>query len=65
MFRASICPSSGAHDDGVGYHIGRLILELLLVGRKCRQDGWVSGPKAVTLENQTAYVVANVIVVSF
>ena len=25
-------PSSGAHDDSVGYHIGRLVLELLLDG---------------------------------
>ena len=32
MFRAPLCPSSGAHDDSVGYHIGRLVLELLLVG---------------------------------
>ena len=24
--------SSGAHDDSVGYHIGRLVLELLLDG---------------------------------
>jgi len=24
MFRAPLCPSSGAHDDSVGYHIGRL-----------------------------------------
>jgi len=31
MFRAPLCPSSGAHDDSVGYHIGRLVLELLLV----------------------------------
>ena len=31
-FRAPLCPSSGAHDDSVGYHIGRLVLELLLVG---------------------------------
>ena len=31
MFRAPLCPSSGAHDDGVGYHTGRLVLELLLV----------------------------------
>jgi len=73
MFRAPLCPSSGAHDDSVGYHIGRLVLELLL-----------SGPKAVTalgpdthpsclhlnpnqqqLENQTAYVVTNTIVVSY
>ena len=25
-------PSSGAHDDSVGYRIGRLVLELLMVG---------------------------------
>jgi len=30
MFLALLCPSSGAHDDSVGYHIGRLVLELLL-----------------------------------
>jgi len=33
MFRAPLCPSSEAHDDSVGYHIGRLVLELLLVGK--------------------------------
>ena len=32
MFRASLCPQSGAHDDSVGYHIVRLVLELLLDG---------------------------------
>ena len=32
MFRAPLCPSSGAHDDSVCYHIGRLVLELLLDG---------------------------------
>ena len=32
MFRTPLCPSSGAHDDSVGYHIGRLVLELLLDG---------------------------------
>ena len=32
MFRAPLCPSSGAHDLSVGYHIGRLFLDLLLVG---------------------------------
>jgi hypothetical protein len=31
MFRAPLRPASGAHDDSVGYHIGRLVLELLLV----------------------------------
>jgi len=33
MFRAPLRPSSGAHGDSVGYHIGRLVLELLLVGK--------------------------------
>jgi len=32
MFRALLCPSSGAHDSNVDYHSGRLILGLLLVG---------------------------------
>ena len=32
MFWAPLCPSSGAHDDSVDYHIGRLVLELLLIG---------------------------------
>jgi len=32
MFRAPLCPSSGGHDDSVGYHIGRLLPELLLDG---------------------------------
>ena len=41
MFQAALCPSSGAHDDGVGYHIGRLVLELLLV-ESWVQVGWMS-----------------------
>ena len=32
MFRAPLHPSSGAHDDSVGYHTGRPVLELLLDG---------------------------------
>jgi len=32
MFRATLCPLSGSHNDSVGYHIGRLVLELLLDG---------------------------------
>jgi len=32
MFRAPLCPSSGAHNDSFGYHIGHLVLELLLFG---------------------------------
>jgi len=33
MFRTPLCSSSGAHDDSVGYHIARLVLEVLLVGK--------------------------------
>ena len=29
MFRALLCPSSGAHDYNFDYHIGRFILSLL------------------------------------
>ena len=32
MFRALICPSSGARDYDVDYHIGRFVLGLLYVG---------------------------------
>jgi hypothetical protein len=32
MFRAPLCPSSEAHDYAVAYHIGCLILGLLMVG---------------------------------
>jgi hypothetical protein len=32
MFRALLCPSSGARECNVDYHIGRLILGLLQVG---------------------------------
>ena len=42
MFRAPLCPSSRAHDDSVGYHLVRLVLELLLVWklRASRTDEW-------------------------
>jgi len=40
MFRAPLRPSSGAHGGSVGYHIGRLVLELLLVGSLV-QEGWM------------------------
>ena len=29
MFRALLCPSSGAHDYNINYHIGGLVLGLL------------------------------------
>jgi hypothetical protein len=32
MFRAALCPSSGAHDYISDYHMNRLILSLLMVG---------------------------------
>jgi hypothetical protein len=32
MFRAPLCPSSGAHDYNADYHLGRLVLRLLMVG---------------------------------
>jgi len=32
MFQAPLCSLSGPHDDSVGYHIGRLVLEFLLDG---------------------------------
>ena len=32
MFRALLCPSSGARDYDVDYHIGRFGLDLLYVG---------------------------------
>jgi len=40
MFRALLCPSSGAHDDSVGYHIGRLVLVLRLVGSLVQLSRW-------------------------
>ena len=33
MFRALLCPSSGARDYDVDYHIGRFVVGLLYVGR--------------------------------
>jgi len=41
MFRALLCPSSGARDYAVDYHIGRIVLGLLYVGGKV-QLGWSS-----------------------
>jgi len=32
MFRALLCPSSGAHDYSTDYQIGRPVIGLLLVG---------------------------------
>jgi len=50
MFRALLCPSSGAHDYNVDYHLGCLVLGLLLVGGWCRQAGVVSRLAAPNLQ---------------
>ena len=36
MFRALLCPSPGARDYNVVYHIGRFVLGLLYVGGAVR-----------------------------
>jgi hypothetical protein len=41
MFRAALCPSSGAHDYISDYHTDLLILRLLMVGGQL-QAGWLS-----------------------
>jgi len=41
MFRAQLCPSSGALDYNVDYHISRIVLGLLYVGGEA-QLGWSS-----------------------
>jgi len=44
MFQALLCPSSGARDYDVVYHIGRFVLGLLHVGGEVKL-GW-SGVRA-------------------
>ena len=56
MFRAPLCPWPGAHDESVGYHIGRLALELLL-------DGSLSAGRMDEFPDRRLYV-TNAIVVS-
>jgi len=41
MFRALLCPSSGAHNYNADYHSGRPVLGLLLIGGLV-QAGWIS-----------------------
>jgi len=49
MFRALICPSPGARDYDVDYHIGHFVLSLMYVGSEVRL-GWSSvGAAARTL----------------
>ena len=42
MFRALLCPSSGAHDYSADYHMGRPVLGLLLVAGYSLQPGHLS-----------------------
>jgi hypothetical protein len=53
MFRALLCPSSGARDCDVDYHIGRIVLGLLHVGGEVQQN-----------KNDATNVVINIIVAS-
>ena len=48
MFRALLCPSSGARDYDVDYHIGRFILGLLYVGHHSS----LTAPKFLHTANQ-------------
>jgi len=46
MFQALLCPSSGACDYAVDYHIGHITLGLLFVGGKVQlgwSNVWVAG----------------------
>jgi len=56
MSRPLLCPSSGARDYDVVYHIGRFVLGLLYVGGKV-QLGWsgvrVAGSSTTLLETAT------------
>ena len=68
MVRTPLCPSSGAHNNSVGYHIGCPVLELLLVEG---QAGWMSvrtegcnTTNRQQLQNQTAYALTNTTVMS-
>jgi len=60
MFRAPLCPSSAAHDDSVGYHIGCNIAFVPDTHPSCLH----LTSNQQQLENQMAYVVTNAIVVS-
>ena len=69
MFRAPLCPSAGAHDDSVGYQIGRLgecpdrRLQQPSV-RTLFHPAFTQLSNQQQLEDQTAHVVTNAIVVS-
>jgi len=58
-FLATLGPSSGNQDCSIGYHVGHLVPELLLVG-----TGWRVMCLQEVLEHRTAFVVTNTTVVS-
>ena len=62
MFWAPLSPSSGAHDDSVGYHIGRL--PVTAFGPETHPSCLHLTSIQQQLENQMAYVVTNTIIVS-
>jgi len=60
MFRALLCPSSGARDYDVDYHIGRFVLGLLYVGGWVRL-GWSSVRAAVVIRTHgRLYIPGNI-----
>jgi len=60
MFQALLCPSSGAHNYGADYHMGRLVLGWTLgAGRLDKCPGCRLWPAV-----RTAHVVMSTIVVS-
>ena len=46
MFRALLCPPSGARDYNVGYHVGRFVLLCCRLEVRCGLVGVVSGLQA-------------------
>jgi len=65
MFRALLCPSSGARDYDIDYHIGRLGLGLLYVGDPGHYSN-LTAPNLQHTANQehTTNMVINIIVAS-
>jgi hypothetical protein len=65
MFPALLCPSSGARDNNVDYHIGRFVLGCCRLEDGCVKPGKVSGLKALACSpNETTNVVINITVMS-
>ena len=71
MFQALLCPSSGARNYDVDYHIGHFVLGLPYVGGcalACSPDTTPAHPHLTSniqqTENETTNVVINIIVAS-